>query len=57
MLGQHIVANTIHEGAQLLRARKSLPVPQDIENAEEGLLSDVFNGLRGSESPAELDEE
>jgi hypothetical protein len=57
MLGQHIVTNPVYEGAQLLRAREPLAMSQNIENAKEGFLPNVFDGLRGSQAPAEFDQE
>jgi len=57
MLGQHIVADPIYEGAQFLWARESPPISQSMKDAEECLLANILNGLRATHAPLEFDQE
>ena len=50
-----MVADRVDEGAEALRLAQAAILAQDGEDACEGLLAHVLNGLRGAQAGAELD--
>ena len=55
MLKQHVVAESIHEGAEALGLTDTALAAQGGEDAHEGFLAHILNGLRRMQAGTQLD--
>ena len=55
MLGEHVVANHIDEGSEALRPAQASVLAQNREDPCEGLLTDIFDGMRGAKPGAKFE--